>query len=156
MYFAYGSNMDISELKRYGVRVDSARGKQADLPGYVLKFNKSATGEKAKSGEGKGNIEPDPDGVVEGILWEVRPKDMSKLARKEGARIGHYRRMRVRVHLADGTEEEAVTYIANPSMTKEGLKPTKEYLGHYLKGKDLLSEKYYRWLESIETLDPPS
>ncbi len=153
MYFAYGSNMDVSELERYDVQVDSTRRKHAELPGYVLKFNKVATGETAKPGEGKGNIERDPDGVVEGVLWEVRSKDISKLDKKEGALIGHYHRATVRVHLSDGTQEDAITYIADSSMTRKGLKPTKEYLGHYLKGKDLLSERYYRWLESTETLE---
>ncbi len=60
------------------------------------------------------------------------------------------------MHLSDRTQEDAITYMADSSMTREGLKPNKEYLGHYLKGKDLLSESYYHWLESTETLDPSS
>src|SRR5437867_2725596 len=142
-YFAYGSNMDIDELMRYEVRIDPTKRECARLLGYVLKFNKIATGDKAKSGEGKGNIEPDPDEMVEGVLWEVRSEDLHKLDKKEGALIGHYRRAAVRVRLSDGTDVSAITYVADPPMTKTGLKPTRPYLDHYLKGKDCFSDEYY-------------
>jgi len=46
-----------------------------------------------------------------------------------------------------------LVYIAQPNMIEEGLKPTKEYLAHYLEGKDLLSPEYYGMLKNIETLD---
>ncbi len=60
-YFAYGSNMDIQQMRERGARFTDRR--RAVLKGYVLKFNKKASGANAKKGEGKGNVEPDPEGA---------------------------------------------------------------------------------------------
>ena len=62
-------------------------------------------------------------------------------------------RLKVKVKLDNGKEVEAITYIAKPSKVKDGLKPSKDYLNHLLKGCDLLSEEYCERLRRWETLD---
>lgn len=150
-YFAYGSNMDQERMKTRGAPFSER--KHAVLEGYTLKFNKVATAIDAKKGEGKGNIERDITGaaIVEGVLYTITSAGLSKLDRCEGY-PGHYDRREIDVRTDEGTKVRAWVYIAQPDMVVEGLKPTREYLSHYLKGKDLLSPNYYNWLEKTEIL----
>ena len=50
-----------------------------------------------------------------------------------------------------GAAVEAVTYVA--LRTREGLRPTREYLGHLLAGRDLLPRDYVERLMATPTLD---
>ena len=120
----------------------------AVLRGYILKFNKVATGNPK---EGYANIVPDEKGV-EGALYDISDSDLSKLDRYEGCPT-HYERVEVKVQLDDGQEVEAVTYVAQPDKVREGLRPSRGYLDHLLAARDILSKSYYRKLESWETLD---
>jgi len=151
-YFAYGSNIDPKQMKERGAPFTERE--HAVLKGYILKFNKKATAMDAKKGEGKGNIECDPTGAIntEGALYAIMKSGLNKLDCSEGY-PKHYDRKEMDVCLDDGTKVKAWVYIAQPDMVQDGLKPTKEYLSHYLKGKDLLSPTYYQWLEKTETLD---
>ena len=94
----------------------------------------------------------DPEGVVEGILYEIRDSDIRKLDRYEGY-PNHYDRINITVKLNNGQEVSAVTYVANPDKTCYGLKPSKEYLDHLLAGKDYLSPEYFEKLKATETID---
>jgi gamma-glutamylcyclotransferase len=146
-YFAYGSNMDLLRLRERGVNPRERRA--AVLRDYRLSFNKRSA---ASHGEGKANLTPQPRELVEGILSEVTEAEMGKLDRCEGV-PDHYLRARVAVKLESGMEAEAVTYVASPSMVRDGLKPTREYLSHLLAGRSFLSREYVRQLEGTETLD---
>jgi cation transport regulator ChaC len=147
-YFAYGSNMDPVRMQTRGASFTSRR--HAVLKGYSLQFNKLATSSRAKPGEGKGNIVV-ADDFVEGALYEIATSGRDNLDKYEGYST-EYDRINVLVQLDDGTKVEAFTYVAKPNKVKNGLKPTKEYLSHYLAGKDILS-KEYRKLESWPTID---
>jgi cation transport regulator ChaC len=151
-YFAYGSNMDPKRMKERGSSFTERE--HAVLRGYILKFNKKATATDAKKGEGKGNIECDPTGTAnaEGALYTIKKEGLDELDRCEGY-PKHYDKKEMDVFLDDGTKVKAWVYLAQPNMVAEGLKPTKEYLSHYLRGKDLLSPAYYHCLEKTETLD---
>ncbi len=146
-YFAYGSNMDLLRLRERAVHPRERRA--AVLRGYRLSFNKRSD---AAAGEGKANIMAQTGESVEGILLEVTEEELGKLDRCEGV-PAHYLRASVLVKRQDGTEVGAVTYMANPSMIKDGLKPTREYLSHLLAGRSFLSREYVRWLEGTETFD---
>jgi len=98
---------------------------RAALNGYALRFNKVAFDNPQ---EGKANIVKREDEMVEGALYEIPESDMSKLHRAEGY-PSHYGKMTVLVKLDGNKEVEALTYVAQPSMIQEGLKPTREYLG---------------------------
>jgi cation transport regulator ChaC len=146
-YFAYGSNMDLLRLRERGVHPRERRA--AVLAGYRLRFDKRSA---ANPGEGKANIMAQTDELVEGILSTVTEEEMGKLDRCEGV-PAHYLRAPVVAKLKDGTEVDAVTYVANPSMVFDGLKPTREYLSCLLAGKGFLSREYLRWLERTEIFD---
>lgn len=147
-YFAYGSNMDQDRMKKRGA--DFSHVEHVVLKGYSLQFNKMATGKHAKPGEGKGNIKKsDEEDFVEGVLYEITESGRNEL---DGHEIG-YDRIPTQVRLDNGTLVEVFTYIAQQDKVRNGLKPTKEYLSHYLAAKDILSKEYYRKLESWPTLD---
>jgi len=146
-YFAYGSNMNAERMRERGVRF--CRRERAILEGYRLVFNKIASRDRK---EGYANIVKDKDSHVEGVLYEIVDEDIQKLDRYEGYPC-HYDRQKLKVKLAGGETVEAVVYIANEKMTAEGLKPTKEYLNHLLKGRDILSKEYCEKLRNTETID---
>ncbi|MFH1514112.1 MAG: gamma-glutamylcyclotransferase family protein [bacterium] len=146
-YFAYGSNMDPDRMiERRAFFTDRVF---ARLENYKLVFNKISN---KNPEEGFGNIIPDGNSVVEGVLYEVEWDAIECLDIKEGYPAA-YSREEIEVELSDGGKVEALVYIAREDKTRDGLKPSREYLSHYLKGKDLLSEEYYSWLETIETFD---
>lgn len=146
-YFAYGSNMNPERMRERGVNFSNRE--HAILEEWRLEFNKIAS---RNSKEGYANIVEDEKSVVEGILYTIQDSDIEKLDRYEGY-PDHYNRIKVRVKLDDGREIETITYIAKPDKVREGLKPSKKYLNHLLKGCDLLSEKYCEWLKSQETVE---
>ena len=88
---------------------------------------------------------------MEGILYEIEESDLSKLDRWEGY-PSHHRRARIYVRLDNGEEVEAITYIAQLEKVKSGLRPSKEYVSHLLRGCDLLSQKYCEKLKRTPTL----
>jgi cation transport regulator ChaC len=146
-YFAYGSNMDPDRMRRRGVRF--SKRERAVLKGWRLEFNKASSRDPK---EGYANIVKDEKGIVEGVLYEIPEEDVAKLDRCEGF-PEHYGRIRVEVELGDGSRVEAVAYVAQPAWVREGLKPSRGYLEHLLRGSDLLSRGYVERLKKQETLD---
>ena len=146
-YFAYGSNMDPERMRKRGINF--SKREHAILEGWRLAFNKIAT---RNPKEGFANIVKNEKCFVEGILYTIPESDIEKLDRYEGY-PNHYERIKVRVRLNRGEEVEATTYVAKFDKVREGLKPSKEYLKHLLKGCDLLSEEYCERLRRWETLD---
>jgi cation transport regulator ChaC len=146
-YFAYGSNMDKKRMEKRGVTIFSMQ--RARLEGFRLAFNKVAS---RRENEGYANIVEDPEGVVEGVLYEIKDSDIKELDFYEGCPC-HYLRIKVTVKLDNGQEVTAVTYVANPDKIRDGLKPSKEYLNHLLAGKDYLSPEYFERLKATETID---
>lgn len=146
-YFAYGSNMNPQRMIVREAFFTERVG--AKLPGYKLVFNFRRS---RNPGESAANIVPDPGDCVEGALYLTDEDALSKLDVFEGC-PNHYRREEVTVVTKDGREIKALVYIANDDKTADGLKPSKEYLGHLLAGQDLLSENYYNNLQNTQTLD---
>jgi hypothetical protein len=103
-------------------------------------------------GSGAGNILPLADAKVHGTLNALPPGGFAVLDRWEGVAGGHYERRTVPVVRADtGETVEAITYVA--LLTGDGLRPTREYLGHLLAGRDLLPAAYWEWLRATPTFD---
>lgn len=145
-YFAYGSNMNEERMKERGVQF--SKREHAVLEGWKLKFNKIASDKVT----GYANIEIDASSNIEGILYTISDKGIKKLDIFEGYPT-HYNRISVSVKLDNGKEAEAIVYVAQPDKIKEGLKPTKEYLNHLIKGSGILSLKYSEMLKKIKTID---
>jgi gamma-glutamylcyclotransferase (GGCT)/AIG2-like uncharacterized protein YtfP len=94
-YFAYGSNLNRSEMRR---RCPDARGEgSALLAGWRLTFR------------GVADIEPAEGRAVHGGLWTLSDRDLEALDLYEGAPT-HYRRHPVEVSTAAGTRP-AITYV---------------------------------------------
>lgn len=151
-YFAYGSNMNPARLadqrlKERAVQIGPRIGGRLD--GWRLAFNKIA---RSPEGAAAGNIVEAPGEVVHGTLNQMPDAGLAVLDIWEGVAAGHYKRQIVAVVRTDSGETvEAVTYIA--LKVGEGLRPTREYLGHLLAGKDLLPAAYWEKLKGTPTLD---
>ena len=151
-YFAYGSNMNPARLvdgrlKEKGVEMGARIAGR--LEGWQLAFNKIA---RTPPGAGAGNILVKPGGVVHGTLNQMPDAGLAVLDVWEGVASGHYERRLLPVIRTDtGATVEAVAYVA--LMVGEGLRPTREYLGHFLAGQDLLPADYLEWLAATPTID---
>ncbi len=147
-YFAYGSNMDPERMKKR--KAFYLKRKLGRLPGWKLCFNKKP-GTPKHNNEGYANIFPCKGCVVYGIIYDM-DVDAKILDKYEGA-PQHYRRTVLDVETGSGKIERCFVYIASPDRVEEGLKPSKEYIGHLLKGCDLLPKNYCEFLWNIETSD---
>jgi gamma-glutamylcyclotransferase len=151
-YFAYGSNMNPARLsdqrlKERAVQMGPRIGGRLD--GWRLTFNKVA---RSPAGAAAGNIVEAPGETVHGTLNEMPDAGLEVLDIWEGVAGGHYERRTVPVVRADtGEAVDAVVYIA--LKVGEGLRPTREYLGHLLAGRDLLPADYWERLNATPTLD---
>lgn len=150
MYFAYGSN--ISEHRMISERkINFSSRKFAILENYKVVFNKVS---KKNNNLGFANIVESNGSNVEGALYDVSVNDLNIIDRFEGAKTTpkHYYQAVVNV-ICDGETIQAITYIANPIMIKENIKPDKKYLNYILEGKDIFSDSYYDKLKNVTTLD---
>lgn len=146
-YFAYGSNCNPQVMKRKGVEY-SVR-ERATLPGYRLLFNKKAYRESLPEGIGFANINDDPEGAVEGVLYEIGDQCLDLLDRSERY-PEHYNRIQVVVETDDGPQE-CFAYRAQPDKVAEGLVPSRNYLNHILAADDFLSRQYFEALDRSHT-----
>lgn len=89
---------------------------------------------------------------MHGTLNEMPEAGLDVLDIWEGVAGGHYERRTVQVVRIDtGETVDAVVYVA--LKVGEGLRPTREYLGHLLAGRDLLPADYWERLNATPTLD---
>lgn len=101
--------------------------------------------------EGYANVMPCEGAVVEGALYVIPETGLKELDRCEGFPT-HYGREVLEVTCANGAVVEAVVYIAALDMQEENLLPSDTYLGHLLKGIDVLSEEYFNKLAMQKTV----
>lgn len=124
VYFAYGSNLNISQMRR---RCPDARPiGRAVLPGWRLRWN------------GVLSIEPYESCEVWGALWYTSTSDELALDRYEGCdplcgRRGLYRKERITVYTEDGRPWNAYVYIMNRGAEAY---PSEGYLETCLQGAD--------------------
>jgi cation transport regulator ChaC len=144
LYFAYGSNMDQTQLTER--KVNATLLGVGVLNKYELKFNKKSS---KKGGVGFANICPNDYSKVEGLLFEI--SNIEALDRHEGY-PSHYTKEEVVVTDPNGIEVKAIAYVANPNQICDGLKPEQMYLNKLLTAKLFLSEEYYRFLESFDVI----
>lgn len=146
-YFAYGSNMDAKRMKkRIGRLSDRILGV---VRNWRLEFNKAS---KNIPGASFANIVPCSGEVVEDILYTVTEEELRKLNFCEVVPV-HYQHHRITVGRQDtGEVVAAVTYLANPDKVRDGLKPTRGYIGYLLSEADCLSEEYMQRLRAVKTL----
>lgn len=146
-YFSYGLSMDHEKMRERDM--EFSQRTRATLLGYRLEFNKVSS---ENPDEGYANIVQFENGIVEGVLYEMKDSDLSKLDEHEGC-PDQYERIGVEVVLDNRQKAKAFTYMARPDKVRFGLKPTMEHIGHLLAAGNLLSESYRRKLSVWETMD---
>jgi len=121
----------------------------AVLNDFKLTFDKKAVNEP---GFAYADILPQNSSRVEGILYEIEDEGIEILDRVEGF-PDHYKRDKINVITDKGEEKSAIVYRASEDMVDENLKPSGEYLGYMMQGRDLLSKEYTeKLLDYIDTL----
>lgn len=142
-YFAYGSNMDESQMRSKKVAFSSRE--RAILYGYSMSFSK-----KTSNGSGRATILPaSPEDFVEGVLYEIDEKDLPRLDKPERYPV-HYSRIEVNVSAEGRPLIKATTYIAATEQIQQNLKPLQGYLETLLSAKEFLSEDYYNRLANTD------
>ncbi len=151
-YFAYGSNMNPKRMKDR--KINFLHLEPAVLENHKLVFNKRL--QKPRNGKfvAAANIEPAEGERVEGVLYLISKEEIFKLDIYEGY-PDHYDRTTVEVKTKRGETVKAITYIAQPEVIEEGLKPCRSYLNHLLEAcrRGFLSEDYCKKLKEAQTED---
>jgi len=107
-YFAYGSNLSKEQMKcRIGYLPEF---KRCSLKDWEFVFNKKSS----KDGTLKANIMPADGEEVLGVIYLCSECDMKKLAGYEGR---GYKDRPIIVNLEDGTQQDAITYVARAERT---------------------------------------
>ncbi len=146
-YFAYGSNCNPAIMRKKGV--DFTSRQRATLRGFRLKFNKRAFRELLPDSIGFANINVDPDGFVEGVLYEIHDDHLTLLDESERF-PEHYNRITVQVETQAGVHD-CSAYQAQLDKTADGLVPSRNYLNHILTAGDFLSRQYFEALDQSQT-----
>ena len=116
LYFAYGSNLNLSHLDAYldthGVTLDTeVSGQHAFLHDYRLRTNYFA----GTHGAGACNIEPAQGEWVEGVVMTITPAARDALRIKEGC-PHRYEEIDLIVHTASTQASvRALTYVVTPT-----------------------------------------
>jgi AIG2 family protein len=118
LYATYGSNMDPGQMMERAPY--SPLAGTGWLPGWRLTFG----GEDLGWEGALATIVEDPDSQVFAVLYDVSPRDESRLDRWEGA-LGLYRKIRLRVQTLEGSVL-AWLYVLD---AYEGGLPSARYLG---------------------------
>jgi gamma-glutamylcyclotransferase (GGCT)/AIG2-like uncharacterized protein YtfP len=125
-YFAYGSNMSVNRLKS---RTPSAhRLGVFELHGHKLKFHKIGKDGSAKCNAFFTGIEGD---IVEGVVFEIEPREIVALDRAEGLGKG-YDKLNVKVSNNQGVKLDVFLYFA--TNMDDSLLPFSWYKQHVLEG----------------------
>ncbi|VAX28227.1 hypothetical protein MNBD_NITROSPIRAE01-2368 [hydrothermal vent metagenome] len=142
IYFAYGSNMDLDQMK---VRCpgSSVIG-IVELKHYAMAFTRWSRSWKS----GTADILPERGKSVYGVLFDLSFEDLKK-SDKFADYPNSYIRKDVGVFF-EGETLPALTYVAR----RQGVyKPSKSYMGKMLHGAEQnnLPEEYITFLKSIKT-----
>lgn len=143
MYFAFGSNMNPERMRE-------RKAFFTERVGAKLYDHKMTFSFRRPDGCGSGNIRPEKNSIVHGVLYTLEDGGLDKLDVFEMVAEGCYRRERVTVETLKGERIEATTYMVTDEFYEEGLVPRRDYLDHCLAGKDVLSAEYYAFLESFK------
>ena len=122
-YFAYGSNLDLPQMKR---RCPSSKLiSKGSLPGYRLTFNKFSSG----WGGGVADVIQDQGSKVWGLVFELSDTDLERLDRYEGYHkdcTSLYERWKAVIDTPNGQVSDVWVYTVVEK--QQFVKPTLEYL----------------------------
>ena len=122
-YFAYGSNLDLSQMKR---RCPEYRLiSKGSLSGYSLTFNRFSNG----WGGGVADVIQDQDSKVWGLVFEISDSDLERLDRYEGYhkdQTSMYERWKALIDTPNGQISDVWVYTVVEK--QKFVQPTLEYL----------------------------
>lgn len=119
LYAAYGSNMDPAQMK------ERAPCSPMAGTGWLVGWRLTFGGEDLGWEGALTTIVEDPDSQVFCVLYDVSEPDESRLDRWEGAELGLYRKIRLRVQTLEGSVL-AWLYVLD---AYEGGLPSARYVG---------------------------
>jgi cation transport regulator ChaC len=125
LYFAYGSNMSIGDLREWVP--NAAPVGKAYLPDYRLRFSRRSR----RSGTGVVDIVVAPRMRVWGMLFDVPADELAGLDRKEGVGVGAYARCIVEVVQPGRRRVAAMAYAVVEKEVQE-VAPSASYLARML------------------------
>jgi gamma-glutamylcyclotransferase (GGCT)/AIG2-like uncharacterized protein YtfP len=122
-YFAYGSNLDLSQMKR---RCPSSELlSKGSLPNYRIDFNRYSSG----WGGGVADVVTAQGSEVWGLVFELSDADLERLDWYEGCykdRTSLYERWKAVIHTPEGQMHDVWVYTVVER--QEFVEPTPEYL----------------------------
>ena len=122
-YFAYGSNLDLSQMKR---RCPESRLiSKGSLSGHSLTFNRFSSG----WGGGVADVIQDQDSKVWGLVFEISDSDLERLDRYEGYhkdQTSMYERWKAVIDTPNGQISDVWVYTVVEK--QKFVLPTSEYL----------------------------
>lgn len=128
MIFAYGSNMNLDQMKERCPHSDLASF-IAEARGWKLCFPRESDKRKG----GVGSMEKQEGSSVWGVVFSVSERDLKGLDRNEGVLLKRYTRGPVEVHKQNGDVVQAETYFA-VRQREQDFTPHKDYIDLYLQG----------------------
>ena len=144
LYFAYGSNMHPGNMRKRcpGCTFVAA----ARLREYRLAFTRAWA---SWGGGGVADIQPAPESIVEGVVWEITAAHRDALDVYEEY-PNAYTRMDMVVETFDGRTLTAFAYVAQPAGNH---RPSRHYLHQIIEGAKAhgLSPGYIAFLEAVPT-----
>ena len=151
-YFAYGSNLDWTQMKK---RCPGAKiVRPGRLPHYRLDFTRDEAGYEG----GVADIVPEPDSDVWGLVYEITKSDLKKLDEFEAYPEAYYRFL-TNIECTDKTMVNVWTYSV---VNKQGfVRPADFYMKWIRKAAAELEfpEDYQLYLKSVPTqnssMSPP-
>jgi cation transport regulator ChaC len=114
---------------------------RAVLTGYKLGFTRYSSGRNG----GVADIIPDPQSIVEGILYRICEDEERELDYREGVAVGIYERLFVTVEFAGQRLQDVLTYTICEKSPYEFV-PSERYARIILDGADELSDDYRQFL----------
>jgi len=143
--FAYGSNMCIGRLRKYGVEPEDP-GIPFRLDGYALRFNK-----QSDDGSGKANVEQFQGSAIWGVLYSITQGELQELNDGEKG----YTPVRITMRVPGGLEEQCWLHLAD--RVEGGLRPYSWYKRFLVEGARAhgLPADYIATLEAIEASEDP-
>ena len=122
-YFAYGSNLDLSQMKR---RCPESRLiSKGSLSGHSLTFNRFSNG----WGGGVADVIQDQDSKVWGLVFEISDSDLERLDRYEGYhkdQTSMYERWKAVIDTPNGQISDV--WVDTVVEKQKFVQPTLEYL----------------------------
>lgn len=142
LYFAYGSNLDVDQVRGRLGRPALHPVVKAELRGWSFAFNKHSD-----DGSDKANIVADPSGRVLGCLYDLTSAELDTLAAYEkGYAV-------INVEVSPGAERRAAkTFVAKRErLCSLGCGPAKEYLDRIINGARAvgIDEAYISQIRSV-------